>query len=209
VLADGTQRILYTKVIPGKGGEIWSVPVNGGAATQVTTGGASSCGNSFPTWSANGQWIAWAHEAKKAEGTCGASSVFVQNQRTGVKTQVPTVTVEEGTLVPVKGRLSFTADSRYLSYQVTGAFHCYQTRGVYELATRAASASSMWGCDNGPEVWEWVPAPSGNDALVWTIPKELDFVTCLSAGTVFNRCLPNNDPKAVWQNIDVQPIPAP
>jgi hypothetical protein len=163
VLPSGKERIVYVQVPRGKGGDIWTVPSRGGKPVRLTSDGAGSCGNSWPTWSPNGRYVAWAHQ--DGPDNCGeeqVADVVILDRRSGDRATVPLAFGGDFDVVPARERLSFTADGRFLVY---GAMDdsCIHLRGRYELATRDVEPLIFFSCEGETAAGqdEYVPTPSG------------------------------------------------
>jgi hypothetical protein len=167
VLANGKERVVYVRVPRGQGGDIWTVPSRGGKPIRLTTDGAGFCGNSLPTWSPNGRYVAWVHQ--DGPDNCGdehPADVVILDRQTGDRSTVPPAFGGIFDVFPARERLSFTSDGRFL---IHGAMDdsCVHLRGRYELATRDVEPLIFFSCEGETAAGQdgYVPTPSGGYVL--------------------------------------------
>ncbi len=196
VLANGTERIVYVHAPRANGGDIWTVPSRGGKPVRVTTDGAGSCGNSMPTWSPNGRYVAWVHQ--DGPGNCGdeqPADVVVLDRRTGERSIVPPAIGGIFDMFPARERLSFTSDGTYL---ILGAVDdgCVHLRGRYEVATRDSEEIIFFSCEGETASGqsEYVPTPSG------------DFITADPFGVSWPTGSYSSRGRPGMFNFDLQPV---
>lgn len=209
-LSSGTVRILFVHVPRGQGGDIWSVTSTGTGLQRITTDGAASCGNSWPTWSPSGRYVAWVHQARTSGGTCGVISVVLLDRQTNKRTViVDRVDPASGfDVAPAAGRLSFTSDDKSLVYPAE-ARSCVRLWGSYDIATRSVSAYDFYECEGDPEVWAVAPEPSGGlatTASYFNPDGPSPFCLRWSGG---RACTLDDDqrPPFPFDGVDVQPVP--
>jgi Tol biopolymer transport system component len=194
VLDGGRERIVYVDVPRGKGGDIWTVPSRGGKPVRVTTDGAGSCGNSWPTWSPDGRYVAWVHESPGCEPEAPAD-VFLLDRRTGVRSKVPHSLGGDVDLVPSTERLSFTSDGTALIYGAVDDA-CLGLRGRYDVATRDVQPQYFLSCEGETHEArdEFVPTPGGGFAI-----RGGGFVSWPNGAYSFSS-------SAAMTSLDVQPV---
>ena len=87
--ADGTTLAYVHVPVKGQGGDIWTVPVAGGATKQLTNDGRTTCGDAHPVFSPAGGLIAYDQQpgTKNPDGGCTFNtgpSVITLRLATGV-----------------------------------------------------------------------------------------------------------------------------
>jgi Tol biopolymer transport system component len=101
------RRLVFVHVPVGSGGDVWTVPLSGGAATRITRDGGSGCGDSRPTWSPRGTHLAYERSARQPSGVCVEDGVVVLRLRDRAVV---------GTTDTFAGRPDFTADGEAITY---------------------------------------------------------------------------------------------
>jgi hypothetical protein len=189
-------------------GDIWTVPVAGGALKRLTTDGAAACGNYSPSWSPDGKRLAYMRLGKAANGSCqgGASTLVVMTLATGARATVKSVVSSDtGEALTVGGRTQFDVNGTVV-FDTSDAT-CSNSWGWYNPSTKQSGSYDYFKCEWEPSTSEIAPTPSGGMARVSYVPDFEVGHECLSLSSVQRTCVPASSVNRGWGRIDVQPRP--
>lgn len=195
----GQLRLAYVAVKAGRG-DIYSIPAAGGTPIRLTWDGARNCGNSWPSFSANGQWFAYV-QGVRTNGRCeGTHRVVIVNRGTSARTYVSDVPVDdvegEPTTPVAKDRIEFTADSATLV--ISGSvLNCFDVFGMVTPSTGAVEPYLNFHCEQESSLQQYIPTPGGN----WAGSKMY-----YADSFMFSPTVRSDDDRGFWQ-MDVRPIP--
>jgi WD40-like Beta Propeller Repeat len=160
---DGRQLVVGRLVAPGTG-DLFRLPVAGGAPVRLTYGAAEGCGAKSPSW--RGSKVVYHRLPCNGRG----DEIRVVDVVTGVDR--PVVTAEAGW-----ERLAapdFTADGRVILMACLGRLDCVNSDNVATVkldGTALASETYSCGCEGDPIYRDYVAAPTGGFRVSWTMPS--------------------------------------